>query len=194
MHSLINKTSVVVADPWLRWDAGADPARAVPEAGDWLFPPAVWLDARVRGATRTGRNGVWLEPGDDPAALAAEVDRLALIAVHFPSFTDGRGFSTARLLRERHGYRGELRATGPLTRDTLFYLARCGFDTFELREGEDPVEALTELSAFDEVYQAAADRGPLFGRRLQDARIRAESGSSAESAMVERARVPGGAR
>lgn len=111
-----------------------------------------------------------LEPGDDPAALVARtggrIDALPLIAVRFPAFTDGRGYSIARLLRERHRYRGELRAMGDIGRDQLHYLARCGFDSFELREGEDPGAAQAALAEFSEAYQAAADEPvPLFRRR-----------------------------
>lgn len=162
MRSLISKAGRITDDRWQVLTGGV--GAAVGES-DLLVPLAVWVDSRDMLLERAVRNGVLLEPGDDPGLLAGDVDLLALIAVHFPALTDGRGFSSARLLRERYGYRGELRATGPLTRDTLFYLARCGFDSFELREGEDPVAALDELSAFDEVYQGATDRGPLFERR-----------------------------
>jgi uncharacterized protein (DUF934 family) len=107
---------------------------------------------------------VRLEPADDPAAVAlAGVTR---VEVNFPKFGDGRGFSIARLLRERHGYRGELRAVGHVTRDLLFFLERCGFDAFELREGEDPREALASFEDFSESYQASvAQPVPLFRRR-----------------------------
>lgn len=96
---------------------------------------------------------VRLEPGDDPAAIAAELDRVARVEVNFPKFGDGRGFSTARLLRSRHGYKGELRAVGHITRDHLFFLERAGFDAFELREGEDPAEALAAFATFSGWYQ-----------------------------------------
>lgn len=166
MSLLINKASVVTDDRWSLIQGGVADA---PRSGDLLVPLAVWLDARAILVTRAGRNGVLVQPGEDISPLAADVERLALVAVHFPALTDGRGFSAARLLRERHRYQGELRATGPLTRDALFYLARCGFDSFELRAGEDPLEALAELSAFDEVYQGAADRSALFERRTSPA-------------------------
>jgi uncharacterized protein (DUF934 family) len=94
-----------------------------------------------------------LEPGDDPAPLAGELDRVARVEVNFPKFADGRGFSTARLLRQRYGYKGELRAVGHVTRDHLYFMARVGFDAFELREGEDPAEALAALDAFSVSYQ-----------------------------------------
>ena len=105
-----------------------------------------------------------LEPADDPASISLE--GVARIEVNFPKFSDGRGYSIARLLRERYGYRGELRAVGHITRDLLFYLESCGFDAFELRPGEDPHEALAGFEDFSEAYQATVARPqPLFRRR-----------------------------
>ena len=107
-----------------------------------------------------------LGPADDPAAFAARLAHAARVEVEFPKFGDGRGFSIGRLLRERHGYRGELRAVGQITRDHLLALERCGFDAFELREGEDPQEALAGFEAFSEAYQATVTQPlPLFRRR-----------------------------
>ena len=97
-----------------------------------------------------------LEPADDPALFADRLGRAARVEVHFPKFGDGRGFSIGRLLRERYGYRGELRAVGHLTRDHLLYLERCGFDAFELREGEDAAEALAGFNVFSASYQKYA--------------------------------------
>ena len=108
---------------------------------------------------------VRLEPADDPATVALE--GATRVEVHFPKFGDGRGYSLARLLRERYGYRGELRAVGHITRDLLFFLESCGFDAFELREGENPQEALAAFEDFSESYQASVARPqPLFRRRL----------------------------
>ena len=107
-----------------------------------------------------------LEPGDDPGALAGSLERLTVVAVNFPKFGDGRGYSIARLLRERYGYRGELRAVGQVARDNLYFMAQCGFDAFELRAGEDPKEALAALDDFSDAYQASVARPqPLFRRR-----------------------------
>jgi uncharacterized protein (DUF934 family) len=107
-----------------------------------------------------------LLPGDDPGALADRIGELAVVAVKFPKFGDGRGYSIARLLRERYGYKGELRAVGEVARDHLHAMAQCGFDSFELRAGEDPREALKAFGDFSEQYQAtAAQRAPLFRRR-----------------------------
>ncbi|HLX80691.1 MAG TPA: DUF934 domain-containing protein [Burkholderiales bacterium] len=108
-----------------------------------------------------------LEPTDDPAVLAAAAGLARVIAVNFPRFGDGRGYSIARLLRERYGYQGELRAIGEVARDHLQAMARCGFDAFQLREGEDPQEALAAFDDFGDSYQATvAQPLPLFRRRL----------------------------
>ena len=107
-----------------------------------------------------------LEPTDDPALLAGALAAVRVIAVNFPKYGDGRGYSIARLLRERYGYQGELRAIGVVGRDHLHAMAQCGFDTFELREGEDAQAALAAFGDFSEAYQAtAAQRVPLFRRR-----------------------------
>ena len=97
-----------------------------------------------------------LEPTADPATVADRLAQAARVEVHFPKFGDGRGFSIGRLLRERYGYKGELRAVGHITRDHLLYLERCGFDAFELRESEDAVEALAGFEVFSASYQRYA--------------------------------------
>jgi uncharacterized protein (DUF934 family) len=94
-----------------------------------------------------------LEPADDPAKLEADLFEASRVEVHFPKFGDGRGYSIARLLRTRYHYRGELRAVGHITRDLLFFLESCGFDAFELREGENPHEALAGFEDFSASYQ-----------------------------------------
>jgi uncharacterized protein (DUF934 family) len=113
-----------------------------------------------------------LEPADDPAASAGRLGAVSRVEVNFPSFTDGRGYSIARLLRERFGYRGELRAVGEVQRDQLFNLARCGFDAFVLKKDDDAADALAALNDFSEVYQASVERPlPLFRRREKMGRV-----------------------
>ena len=107
-----------------------------------------------------------LEPQDDLSVVTERIGSTARIEVNFPKFGDGRGFSLARLLRERHGYKGELRAVGEVARDHLYYMEQCGFDAFLLRDGEDVEEALAAFDDFSEAYQAtAAQPVPLFRRR-----------------------------
>jgi len=127
-----------------------------PRGADLIVPLALWRLRRDDLLHHTGGVGVWLDAGDDPEAIALDLHRLDLVAVNFPKFSDGRGFSTARLLRERHGFEGELRAIGDVGRDQLAFLERCGFDAFQLRDG---VDARRALASFDEVsveYQADA--------------------------------------
>jgi uncharacterized protein (DUF934 family) len=113
---------------------------------------------------------VRLEPHDDPAGIAARVSKISLIEINFPKFGDGRGFSIARLLRERYGYKGELRAVGQVARDHLHYMEQCGFDAFLLRDGEDVDEALAAFGDFSEHYQSTvAQPVPLFRRRFTQA-------------------------
>jgi len=116
--------------------------------------------------TRLSPPDVVLEPTDDPAVVAAAVGLARVIAVNFPKFGDGRGYSLGRLLRERLGYKGELRAIGEVARDHLHAMEQCGFDAFQLREGEDPQEVLGAFGDFTDSYQAtAAQPQPLFRRR-----------------------------
>jgi uncharacterized protein (DUF934 family) len=125
-----------------------------------------WLAERQALVARAGRIGVVLDGNDDPAAVAEDLRLFGVVAVEFPRFTDGRGYSTGRLLRERYGWRGEMRAVGDIQRDQIFYLARCGFDAFLLRDGEDAAAALDAFHDFSERYQGAVDEpAPLFRRR-----------------------------
>ena len=113
----------------------------------------------------SGRLGVRVDGSADADALVPHLGKLSLIAIEIPRFSDGRAYSLARLLRERHGYEGELRAVGQVLREQLFYLRRCGFDAFVLAEGKDREDALSAFSDFSVAYQPAADQGPPIWRR-----------------------------
>jgi uncharacterized protein (DUF934 family) len=158
------KRGAVVDDPYMlvRGAALAD----VPEGVPVIVPLAIWLADRETLAAR-GEVGVWLAPLDDPEKLADDVGRLALIAVDFPSFTDGRGYSIARILRERYGYRGELRAVGDIQRDQLYYLFQVGFDAFAINENVDALSAVRGLRDFTDGYQLTQARTPWFRRRAE---------------------------
>lgn len=99
---------------------------------------------------------VRIEPGDDARALLPHLERLRLVEVNFPVFGDGRGYSSARVLREA-GYSGELRAVGDIGIDQLAYLRRCGFDAFAPDSKLDEADAETAFARWDSVYQHAAD-------------------------------------
>lgn len=136
------------------------------EGDNIIVPLSCWLEIREQLLARSGKTGVWLQSNETPAALAADLSTLPVIALNFPVFSDGRAYSSARELRQNMGYKGELRAVGDVLRDQLFYMARCGFNAFVLREDQDPETALTALADFRDGYQASVDRPvPLFRRR-----------------------------
>ena len=164
--AVIIRRRQVVADNWQLLEPAADGGVAIPPAGEVIVPLTAWLTHREVLLTRTGKVGVWLGGSDDPASIAGDLPHFSIVAVNFPQFTDGRGYSIARLLRERHGWRGELRAIGDVLRDQLFYLSRCGFDAFALRSDQDPQAALAAFDDFSEGYQASVERPqPLYRRR-----------------------------
>jgi uncharacterized protein (DUF934 family) len=142
----------VVEDAW--HDAGAD------GSGPEILPLATLLTTVAPDEQPAAPLGVCLQPGDEPTALLPYLQRLALIVVEFPKVGEGRGFSIAQLLRQRHGYRGELRARGALKRDQLFFLARCGFDSYQLDPTEDLAAALAAFDTFSVAYQRGSGHTP----------------------------------
>lgn len=133
-------------------------------AGNIIVPLKVWQAQRATLQTRA-ELGVWLASDERAEALQADLDKFAVIAVDFPKFADGRGYSIAYHLRARLGYQGELRAIGDVLRDQIFYMQRVGFDSFSPRADKDIYEVLKGLNDFTQTYQAAADEAqPLFRR------------------------------
>jgi uncharacterized protein (DUF934 family) len=155
----IIKDRQILEDSWQVLAADAE----VPSTGDLFVGLASW-NAPDAGQGRSGKLGLVLRPGDDVAAIE-NLDRATVVAVEFPKFTDGRGYSMARLLRERYGFTGELRAVGNVLRDQLLYMQRCGFTSFALQPGKDVQGALAAFEELPVRYQADAnDRQPLFRR------------------------------
>ena len=116
--------------------------------------PAVTLDAFLAG--QLNANAVRIETGDDARELIPYLGQLALVEIAFPSFRDGRGYSSARVLREA-GYTGELRAEGDVLLDQIAPMRRCGFDSFAPEKAIDRVAAEAVIARYDHVYQCAAD-------------------------------------
>ena len=118
-----------------------------------LEQPAVTLDSFL---TQSNATAVRLEPDEDARLLIPHLDRLALVEVAFPKFRDGRGYSSARILREA-GYKGELRAQGDVLVDQIAYMRRCGFDSFAPDAPLNPEVVKTSLAVYPQAYQGAAD-------------------------------------
>lgn len=166
LHKQIIKHREVVDDDWsvLRLGEGESPeAVEVPE-GKIIVPLAVWQAQRETLGRRVAI-AVWLAPDEQAASIKDDLGRLALVAVDFPKFSDGRGYSTAFNLRKRLAYTGELRAIGDVLRDQLWPLSRVGFDAFATRQDRSIHDALKGLTVFSETYQASSDQPlPLFRR------------------------------
>ncbi len=162
-RKLIKNTSVVLDDQWQL----VDKEQATIPAGDNLVLPFVLWQKHEQEISTRNDVGVWFDSDELPFAdIAAKLQALPLIAVSFPVFSDGRGFSIARLLRERFGYKNELRAIGHVLRDQLCFMRRCGFNSFVLQAHVDAQAALSSLNEFTEFYQTAVDQPlPLFRRR-----------------------------
>ena len=148
------------------WQHVAD-TEVLPE-GPVIVTLTRWRHDREALLGREDGVGVRLPNDVDPKEVAQDLDFFQVIALEFPSFKDGRAYSQAHLLRDRYGYRGELRAVGDVLRDQLFFMYRSGFDAFELRPDRDIEEALQAFTEFSVTYQAAVDEPrPLYRRARQ---------------------------
>ena len=151
------KHGAVIDDAW-------QVLREIPEGGlpngKIIVPLNYWLEHRDSLRTRgqgEEKVGVWLASDQPPAPLADDLAQLPVIAIDFPLFTDGRGFSYGRTLREHFKFKGEVRAIGQFIRDQLYYLSRCGFDAYAIETAE-PEKAIESLNDFSSSYSAAIDQ------------------------------------
>lgn len=160
------KDKAIVDDSWTIIDATDTPEAVDTSANQVIVPLNVWNAQKDVLAARKSEIGVWLNSDELADELGADATGFQVVAINFPGFMDGRGFTAARLLRERFGFVGELRAIGHVIRDQLFFLQRCGFNSFMLGNDTDLETALESFSDFTETYQGACDQKlPLFRRR-----------------------------
>jgi uncharacterized protein (DUF934 family) len=144
----------VVADTWQH----ADDETSLPAAAGAIVSLARWQSERLALIGRNAPLGIRLTSEERAEDIADDLDCFDVIALEFPTFKDGRAYSTARLLRERYHFKGELRAVGQILRDQLAFLERCGFDAFEYA-GDTPADiALNAFNEINVVYQSATDR------------------------------------
>jgi uncharacterized protein (DUF934 family) len=164
------KNGAFVDDPWRTIAEGEDP----PPAGHVVLPLDWWLQERDAYANSNAPIGLRIDPGTPIDSFAQDLGRVSLIALVFPKFGDGRAFSMAALLRERYGFRGELRAVGDVLLDQLQMMERCGFDAFEIT---DPTvqRILSERGApsYSRFYQPGAGAETQAGASRPWARRRA---------------------
>ncbi len=160
MQKLINQSSIL-EDNWTFFEKSDQPIAA----GNVIIPASQWLENKDSLAGRTDI-GIWLDSDAEIDLYIKEIASLPLIAINFPAFANGRGYSLARLIKERTEFKGELRAIGDVLLDQLFFMKRCGFDAFLLKEGLSAEKALEYLETFSDPYQLAYDKpNPLFRRK-----------------------------
>lgn len=163
------KNQTVTVDTWktLELAEGQTAEAVILPAGDVIFPCAVWQARKAEIISRYKRIGLLLQPDEQVEDIAADLDYFIVIAVNFPKFVDGRGYSTASLLRQRYNYQGELRAVGDVLHDQLFFMQRVGFDAYALKDNKNAVYALAAgFSPFSNSYQASTNQPqPHFRRR-----------------------------
>ncbi|MEW6370647.1 MAG: DUF934 domain-containing protein [Pseudomonadota bacterium] len=170
VHEQIIRGREVVADDWrvLRLEEGEAAETVVIPEGKVIVPLSVWLAQKEMLGQRADL-GVWIAADERFESLKGESDRFKVIAVDFPKFSDGRGYSIAYNVRKRLGYTGELRAIGDVLRDQLFSMSRVGFNAYATRKDRSIHEALKGLTVFSETYQASVDQPlPLFRRAERD--------------------------
>lgn len=163
------KNDTFVDDDWVRVDADADLGTV--NAEKVIVPFSVWEENKQALRGRNGQLGIVLSSDQSPELIADDLAQFALIALEFPVFKDGRGYSSARILRDRYDYGGELRAVGEVLRDQWYFMARCGFDAFEVAESVDLKDWTQALAEFSVPYQPASDdSATVFGKRKVEAR------------------------
>ncbi|CAH0990254.1 hypothetical protein SIN8267_00346 [Sinobacterium norvegicum] len=159
----IIKNNAVVDDNWgvLAKDSSISD---VPASGNFFVPLTTWLENKSALLAR-GDFGVWLDCDQPANDLEQDVESLKHVAINFPVFSDGRGYSYAEVLR-RFGYSGELRAIGDVLKDQLYFYKRVGFDSYALREDLNIEEAVAHLNDFSDAYQVSNSlQEPVFLRR-----------------------------
>ena len=129
----------------------------IPADGALIISGARFLESPEALSRRVGRTGVIWPNNRDLDDLVPYLDRLALVALVFPTFRDGRAYSQARLLRERYGYHGEMRATGQVLRDQFLFMTRAGFDAFEVKKPADAEAFAGTVQRYSVFYQPTGD-------------------------------------
>ncbi|NQV57128.1 MAG: DUF934 domain-containing protein [Rhodospirillales bacterium] len=147
------KDGAVSRDSWVHLDDG----ETINGAPAIIVSYDRWHGQRAEFTAHNGPLGIRMRSDQPPSLIEEHVGRFDLIALEFPSLNDGRGFSHARILRERFGFAGELRAVGDVIEDQIFFMARSGFNAFELADGREPAHAIAALKEFSVAYQPAAD-------------------------------------
>jgi uncharacterized protein (DUF934 family) len=155
MFMRVIKDKSVIDDEW-SLIRELDDSAPIPE-GSVILPFSFWQTNRDLLLKSKKNHAIWIDGSIETESLLDDLESFSIIALNFPTSKDGRSYSHARLLRERYGYKGELRAIGDVLQDQLFFMERCGIDCFQIRDVKNIEQALSGFEGFSVCYQAAAD-------------------------------------
>lgn len=147
------KSGEIVEDTWLH----VDDEQSVPALGDVVVSPERWFEETEILRSRQGKLGIRLRNDQSPAQVADDLDAFDVFVLEFPKYTDGRAYSAARLLRDRYGFKGEVRATGDVLIDQYGMMQRCGFNAFEIGNDADVSAWQAAAARISAHYQPSAD-------------------------------------
>ena len=164
---MLIKNNKLSLDNWTTLKQVTDPEVLKLFTGKNLIVPLeFWHLYRSELEKHIGETSIWLESDENVNNIGEDLLQFSIVALNFPVFSDGRSYTNARELRNKFGYQGEIRAIGDVLRDQLFYMARCGFDAFQIRYDQDPDLCIAAFKDFDTGYQSSIDEpNPLFRRR-----------------------------
>jgi len=155
----IIKDKAIIEDSWTHYSGEGD----LPD-GNIIVSLKIWQEMDLSGR----HVGLQLELDEHPKDIDVDLNNFEVIAINFPTFNDGRGYSYAKILRDRFGYTNEIRAVGDVMRDQLFMMQRCGFNAYEIKAGKDIKDALKAFDDFSVTYQVSSDEHlPLYRRRAK---------------------------
>lgn len=164
----IIKNRAIIEDQWVTLLNPEEQLSSTKDDANIIVELAYWLSNKATLTLRSGQTGILITGADEPETFHEELEQIDLIAIHFAKFGDGRGYSIARLLRERYHFQQEIRAVGDVLRDQLRFMERCGFDAYALRADRNMEEALESFACLTVDYQSdVLETRPIYARRPQ---------------------------
>jgi len=162
----IIKNREIIEDQWITLLNPDEQIASTQDDANIIVELAYWLNNKASLTARPGLVGILITGADEPEEFQGELDKLNVVAISFPKFGDGRGYSIARILRERYNFQQEIRAVGDVLRDQLRFMERCGFDAYALRADRNMEEALESFTSLTVDYQSdVIEKRPIYARR-----------------------------
>lgn len=156
----------IIDDQWVTLLNPEEQLCSTEDSANIIVELAYWLSNKALLISRSGKIGILITGANEPEEFKDDLEQISLVAIDFPKFGDGRGYSIARLLRERYKFQQEIRAVGDVLRDQLRFMERCGFNAYALRADRDMEEALQSFTCLTIDYQSdVLEKRPIYARR-----------------------------